>query len=181
MATSLGAGVCEPVANCSTGCATLLAPTVPTAPNTATLLSRPAAANKVTFLGNISFLLSGRCRPGELSLVLERNGRSLPRQIESRRAGVRIRPYRRVELTTFVKISSSEAACASHDKTARKWIAQTSAMSRAGPPVASFTFASPTTSVAPEAGTRSRLATFSRPQRPDGSHSRCVLKSFDGP
>lgn len=57
----------------------------------------------------------------------------------------------------------------------------TSAMSRAGPPVAPFTFAIPTTSVAPAAGTWSRLATFSRPQRPDGSHIWCVLKSFDGP
>src|SRR5215210_3933860 len=58
---------------------------------------------------------------------------------------------------------------------------QTSAISRAGPPVASFTFATPTTRVAPDAGIRSRLATFSRPQRPDGSQARCVLKSFDGP
>ena len=34
---------------------------------------------------------------------------------------------------------------------------------------ASFTFAIPTTRIAPEGGTFSRLATFSRPQRPDGS------------
>ncbi len=39
------------------------------------------------------------------------------------------------------------------------------------PPVGSFTLEAPTTSVAPEAGTLSRLATFSRPQRPDGSHA----------
>src|SRR2546423_1680829 len=37
----------------------LLAPTLATAPNTAALLSRPAAAYKVSFLGSISFLLSG--------------------------------------------------------------------------------------------------------------------------
>ena len=48
---------------------------------------------------------------------------------------------------------------------------QTSAMRRAGPPVASFTFANPTTSMAPEGGTLSRLATFSNPQRPDGNHA----------
>jgi hypothetical protein len=48
---------------------------------------------------------------------------------------------------------------------------QTSAMRRTGPPVASFTFANPTTSVAPEGGTLSRLATFSKPQRPDGSQA----------
>src|SRR5262249_36000487 len=46
------------------------------------------------------------------------------------------------------------------------------AMRRAGAPVASLTFAKPTTSVAPAAGTLSRLATFSRPQRPDGNHAR---------
>jgi hypothetical protein len=45
----------------------------------------------------------------------------------------------------------------------------TSAMTLARPPVASFTFAAPTTSVAPASGTLSRLATFSSPQRPDGS------------
>src|SRR5262245_26146757 len=44
---------------------------------------------------------------------------------------------------------------------------QIRAISRAGPPVASLTLATPTTSVAPAAGTLSRLATFSRPQRPD--------------
>src|SRR5262249_35293693 len=48
---------------------------------------------------------------------------------------------------------------------------QTSAMRRAGPPVASFTFANPTTSMAPEGGTLSRLATFSNPQRPEGNHA----------
>src|SRR5262245_28735476 len=48
----------------------------------------------------------------------------------------------------------------------------TSARRRAGPPVASFTFAKPTTSMAPTAGTLSRLATFSNPQRPDGNQAR---------
>src|SRR5262249_261969 len=48
---------------------------------------------------------------------------------------------------------------------------QTRAMRRAGPPVASFTFANPPASVAPEGGTLSRLATFSKPQRPEGSQA----------
>ena len=47
--------------------------------------------------------------------------------------------------------------------------AYTSARMRAGPPVASFTLGSPATSVAPVAGTLSRLAMFSMPQRPAGS------------
>ena len=49
---------------------------------------------------------------------------------------------------------------------------QISANNRAGPPVASLILAKPTTKVAPTAGTLSRLATFSSPQRPLGSQSR---------
>src|ERR1700730_9818121 len=56
----------------------------------------------------------------------------------------------------------------------------TSAMSLAGPPVAPFTFANPTTSVAPERGTLSRFATFSRPHRPDGSQWECTSNSLEG-
>lgn len=58
---------------------------------------------------------------------------------------------------------------------------QISARRRTGAPVASFTLGRPTTSVAPAAGTLSRLATFSSPQRPAGSQTACVLKSLDGP
>src|SRR5262249_50794555 len=57
----------------------------------------------------------------------------------------------------------------------------TRAMTLARPPVESFTFEAPTTTVAPASGTLSRLATFSRPQRPDGSHSWWVLKVRAGP
>ena len=45
----------------------------------------------------------------------------------------------------------------------------TNAITRARPPVESFTFEAPTTRVAPASGTLPRLATFSSPQRPDGS------------
>ena len=48
---------------------------------------------------------------------------------------------------------------------------QTSASTRVGPPVAPRILGAPTTSVAPRGGTRSRLATHSRPQRPVGSHA----------
>ena len=48
---------------------------------------------------------------------------------------------------------------------------QTSARSRTGPPVAPFTLGRPTTRVAPDAGTLSRPATFSSPQRPDGNQA----------
>src|SRR5256886_1536918 len=50
-------------------------------------------------------------------------------------------------------------------------------MRRAGPPVASFTFASPTTSIAPEGGTLSRLATFSNPQRSEEHTSELQSQS----
>ncbi len=59
--------------------------------------------------------------------------------------------------------------------------AYTSASTRVRPPVASLTLGAPTTRVAPLAGTWPRLATFSSPHRPDGSHSLWVLNSFDGP
>src|SRR5882757_1709141 len=58
---------------------------------------------------------------------------------------------------------------------------QISAISRTGPPVEPFTFGKPTTRIASEGDSFSRLATFSSPQRPDGSQVLWVLKSFDGP
>src|SRR5690349_10863774 len=58
---------------------------------------------------------------------------------------------------------------------------QISAISRTGPPVEPFTLASPTTRIASDGDSFSMLATFSRPQRPDGSQVLWVLKSFDGP
>src|SRR5437660_8696867 len=54
---------------------------------------------------------------------------------------------------------------------ARAILRHTRAMSRAGPPVAPSTLANPTTRVAPDAGTWSRFATFSSPQRPEGSQA----------
>src|SRR5215218_5005817 len=58
---------------------------------------------------------------------------------------------------------------------------QISAISRTGAPVAPFTFGRPTTRMASDGDSFSRLATFSRPQRPAGSQMWWVLKSFDAP
>ena len=52
-----------------------------------------------------------------------------------------------------------------------EYLRQASANTLVGPPVAPLIFGAPTTRVAPRAGTRPRLATFSRPQRPAGSHA----------
>src|SRR6266851_9364101 len=57
----------------------------------------------------------------------------------------------------------------------------TSAKMRLGAALAPLTFGRPTISVAPIAGTLSRLVRFSIPQRPDGSHNLWVVKSFDTP
>ena len=48
---------------------------------------------------------------------------------------------------------------------------QTSARMRAGPPVPPLCLGAPITSVAPLAGTLSRLAMFSMPNRPEGSQA----------
>src|SRR5436305_428031 len=58
---------------------------------------------------------------------------------------------------------------------------QISAISRTGPPVEPLILGSPTTRIASDGDNFSRLATFSSPQRPDGSQVLWVLKSFDGP
>src|SRR5262245_1596804 len=50
-------------------------------------------------------------------------------------------------------------------------VRHTSASTRVGPPVAPLNLGAPTTSVAPRAGTLSRLATHSSPQRPEGSQA----------